>query len=329
MTEVAAPVAPTVASAAPAQGAKPAPVAAKPSGTAPPPPKEAGKPAEAKTYEIDGKTYTDGQLRAFLKRGEEGSKLMSTAAQKMAEADKRIAEAEEREKVFKSGDRKAIFNKLRELGHDPRLMSEEELNEAIKDEMLSPEQRELRDTKAKLTAKEKAEEEAKAKVQEEETAAEVQKLTDTYAQTMVDALHSKGIPLSHARDLLPHYAQLVRAYDKTGKAPDMESVAEYLAEKDSQSFERNLGSMEVDDILARLGPEKEKALINRAVARYKEQKAGKVGGVLPGAPTQAPAATGKLPAWVKELPAETRRAYFEGGEGHPDVKAWLARRPGR
>lgn len=325
MSEVAPPVTP-VASPAPA-GAKPV-ASAKP--PAPAPVNGAKPPPDAqKTYKVDGEEYTEGQLQALLRRGKEGAGLMSAAAKKMAEAEARSADADRREAVWKSGDRNAIFKELEKMGHNPYEMSRAKILEAMEDEKLTPEQKELRDTKAKLTAKEKAEEDAKAKQQEEADAAEVQTLTDQYASTFVNALTAKGIPLTHARALLPNYAQIVHAYDKAGKQPDLETVAEYLAEADTRAFERNLGGLEVDEILKRLGPEKEKALINRAVARYKEQKAGKVGVALPGASPKAATTTGSLPTWVKDLPAAERRAYFEGGESHPDVKAWLARRPGR
>lgn len=118
---------------------------------------------------------------------------MSKAAQKrMSEAAKARREAEQFIHTLKTNPRKVLTDP--NLGVDFRKLAEEYLAEQLEAEMLTPEQRRLREVEAKLRERE---EQDKARA-EEEQAKQLEQLRAQYAQdydkTISEALQTEGLP---------------------------------------------------------------------------------------------------------------------------------------
>jgi hypothetical protein len=122
-----------------------------------------------------------------LKRGYAHNRA---AAKRMEEAAMTRKEAETVLKMFQENPREAF--KL--LGKDARKFAEEIINEELREAMLTPEQRELRDYKRELERYQQAEKQAREAYEREQQEAEMNRYTEQVQQQIIDTLTTAGLP---------------------------------------------------------------------------------------------------------------------------------------
>jgi len=106
----------------------------------------------------------------------------------------RAAKKQAEEFISMMKDKGKLFEAIQKLGHDPRKLSEEYLASQLEDDMLDPKDKELRETRKKLSTyeeKEKQAAEAEKKAQDEKIRA---KFADDYSKDFVEALKSTDLP---------------------------------------------------------------------------------------------------------------------------------------
>lgn len=138
-----------------------------------------------KTVTINGKTYSEADVLAAMGKAD-------TVAQGLKQLAAERKALEEARGTFK--DPKKLRNFLKENGYDPEKFAEETIVEAMEQEQLTPEQRELaqlRAEKAEREAAAKAESEKKAKAEQEK---QVDQLVRTYENQFIEAMTSQGLP---------------------------------------------------------------------------------------------------------------------------------------
>lgn len=125
----------------------------------------------------------DEEIKVRIQKAEGADRKFEEAARARKEAEARIKAAEEREAKLKTD----AFAVLREMGLDPRKMSEEYLAREIEMEMMDPRERELKETKARLA---KIEQESQAKEKERIDREESEKMTKR-VQALKDNIAAK------------------------------------------------------------------------------------------------------------------------------------------
>lgn len=91
-----------------------------------------------------------------------------------------------------------FFEIAKRLGHDTRKISESYLARQLEDDMLTPQERELRELKAYKQSREQAEEDAKREKEEREISELEEKYREEYSNKFVDALKESRLPATKA-----------------------------------------------------------------------------------------------------------------------------------
>lgn len=135
---------------------------------------------EGREVEVD-----DDELKRGYSHQKAANKVFQEGKQALKKAEKFI-------EMMK--DKTTLFNTLKELGHDPRALSEEYLSSVLEEEMLDPKERETRTYKKRLAQYE--EKEKKEKESEENKIREQlkTKYAKEYSDQFVNALKTTGLP---------------------------------------------------------------------------------------------------------------------------------------
>lgn len=145
---------------------------------------EAKRRLKIDTEEVDEdeviKVYKErkGHQRAANKELQEGR-----AARKQAE-----------EFLSMMKDKGKLFDVLKKMGHDPRQLSEEYLTEILKQEMMDPKERELMETRNKLTTYEERDKKAAEQAKVRKDLEVQQKLSEEYSKQFIAALEESKLP---------------------------------------------------------------------------------------------------------------------------------------
>jgi hypothetical protein len=112
------------------------------------------------------------------------------ASKRMEEAALTRKEAEQVLKIFKDDPKQAF--KL--LGKDARAFAEQIINDELSDALLSPQERELRDYKAKVETYESERRTAQEEYEKEQMEADVNKQAESIQGEIITVLESSGLP---------------------------------------------------------------------------------------------------------------------------------------
>ena len=213
-----------------------------------------------------------------LLKGYSMTKAANLRFEKAAE-EKRRAEQERQEAIKLRDAMKANpFDVMKELGLDPRKVSEEFLIKQLEYEAMSPEAKKAMELEQKLKAYEekearvKAEAEEKAKKEEEETRAKEiaemsQKIAKDYEVQFLDALEASKLPKTAA--MVAKIAEKMDiALSQGYELPVKHAVK--LVEKDLIQYKKSLiEGMSADELAEFLGDEPIKKLRKRDVEKVK------------------------------------------------------------
>jgi len=181
---------------------------------------------------------------------------LKTGYQTRKAADEKFREAamlrkQSEEFISMLRDEGRLFDVIKQLGHDPRTISEKYLVQIMEDEMMDPRDRELRDAKKQL---QEIEDQKKAaqKAQEEAQRAELtEKYTTDYVKGITDVLQTAGLPKTeHTVKRMAYYMHqgLQRGYNlSAGDVVDMVKQ-DYITEQKSL-----FGALDGDMLLQLLG----------------------------------------------------------------------------
>lgn len=179
---------------------------------------------------------------------------------KAAELEKSIAE---KEALFKQDPRKA----LQELGHDPLAVAQQWLEDFLKDQELSPEQRELNDLRKEKEERSRTEKESHEQKQKMEFEATVESRRQELETGVIEALEKHGLwkDESTAREMGAYMLEAFEAgIDLT---PDM---AARLVKRDHvEKFKHQFGGFTGEQLFAQLGEEGLKKLKEYDLSRIK------------------------------------------------------------
>lgn len=241
------------------------------------------KPGEtpAQTQARLFKVKVDGQEREVSESDLIRDYQLREASQsRMTEAQKLRSQAEEALKLIKGDTKEA----LRRLGIDPYEFAQRIAAEQIEDEMLSPEQKEMRDTKAQLAKfqREKEQQEAAAKTQEIQMAQQkyINDLTPKLQQVAKDArLPTQGT--AGARTFMRFGEYMSKLYDQGYTDVQPSDVVDLVVGDYKTDVKELLGSGDDDLIASVLGDDLMKRISGAQLKRI--QKAAPGQKVPPGA----------------------------------------------
>lgn len=253
---------------------------------------DANQPAIPKTYKVkvDGTDLDvdEGTLIRDYQTSQAANKRFQEAAQTRAQAEEVL-------KLFKENP-KLAFQKL---GVDMKTFAEQVLNEQIADEMLTPDQRQLRDYKAKLDQieAERAQQEA------EKQSVEDERLQAHYLQewdrTFTQALDGSGLPKTASTIKSMAYYMKV-AMDNGFNDVTPQQVLPYVRKDYETSIKELFGAADENSLLAFLGDD----LTNKVVK-------GHLNKMKPSTPKpKIPAPQDQVTSKKKEAPKSTRE-YFQ------------------
>lgn len=150
--------------------------------------KEAAKEAARKyRVKVDGEEIEvdEDELKRGYSHQRAASKAMNEGKQLRKQAEEFVAMLKDETKFFELAEK---------MGHDVRSLTEKKLAKLLEDELLPPEQKELRAAKSRLEEFERRDAEAKEKAKREHLAALEQKYSAEYEGQFVTALKDSGLP---------------------------------------------------------------------------------------------------------------------------------------
>jgi hypothetical protein len=127
-----------------------------------------------------------------LEELQSGYQIRKASDAKMREAAMMRKQAEE--VLTKLSDKNQLFDVIRELGHDPRGLSEEYLLQILEEEMMDPRDRELSQLKREKAQRDADREKYEKAEKEALHSAKVEKYTQDYSSQIVSALSESGLP---------------------------------------------------------------------------------------------------------------------------------------
>jgi hypothetical protein len=229
--------------------------------------------------------FDESTLAGLVKRGKNSAQLMSKAQQRFADAEKRAADVDAKLARIKSDP----FGVLRELGVDPRGLSEQEILRAIEEEKeraLPPEERALRERARKADEYERQLKEREDKAKQDEEDAETEHHRQAFDTVFSESLQIAGLPKTSVRRAMPYVAQLYKAMLEAGEEPSPQDAAAHAVEGLRAEQRALIQGMSVEELNAWLGDDVMKAVRKHDLERYRAQRNG--GGVPPPKPPPEP-----------------------------------------
>lgn len=222
--------------------------------------------AQAEPDKLKGESPAEATIRKFKVRVDDedlevdeaellkGYQTARSANKKFQEAAAQRKQVEEFIKLAKSDPAKV----LKELGVDIRQFTERQLQEYVQEELLSPEQRELRDAKARLARYEADEKQAQEAAEQAKLEADSQAAYAEYDTKFKQALESANLPRTPdtvRRMAIKQLAALNKGIDVT--AEDLAGLVRLDLEEEHKTL---LGALDEDKLEAYLTPELVKKL---------------------------------------------------------------------
>jgi hypothetical protein len=281
--------APTTPTPAPTQGAAPAQAQ-------PPAQKQFATPAEAQAAAEDGASPAkpEGQqatadkkaeavrlkkLKVYGKERELPEPLVDSYAQKYLAGEVKLEQLTKKEKELlereaRLKDPKHLWKTLQELGLNPRELAESHVAESLQEELLTPEQKHIRELERKLGEREEQDKSAQEKAQAEAHKAEVQKHQDAFADLFMGAMSKAGLPRESARVVLPRMASLYAANEEAGVETTDEELAAHALDTLKSEHKAVFGKMSLDEKLSWLGDDFLLELRRHDIKQMKARLAG-------------------------------------------------------
>lgn len=228
--------------------------------------KEAAAEAKRKLKIDNEEVDEDEVLKVYKARRSH----QQAANKELQEGKKAKKQAEEFLTMMK--DKQRLFDAIKQLGHDPRQLSEQYLAEVLTEEMMDPKEKELRDTRKRLQSyeeNEKKEKERQAKEAEEKLKA---KYADDYSKEFIEALKSTDLPAT--KEMVGQMAAYI-ARAAAIKFPMTAAEAAKLVQQDEDArVERRLANATPEQIVKILKEEGIAKVRGYDTARLKDPNAG-------------------------------------------------------
>lgn len=213
----------------------------------------------------------EATVRTNYLKGKAASQLLSKADAALQKAALRDKELTEREAKLK--DPKHLWRLLEESGHNPRELAERRVAEDLELETLTPEQRELRELKAW-----KAEQEAlKAEAEKTEAQKRAEAEVDTHVEEFSTLVHTTcealGLPKEIAPLATPHLARLYDYAESNGMKLEPEEALAHVEGQLAATAKHYLQrAKSLDEVLEMIGPEREKAILQRHLDKLRQKR---------------------------------------------------------
>lgn len=184
-------------------------------------------------------------------------------------AEKRISQAKtEKQKAmeilqaFERGDLLKKHPKAREL-------AEQFLVEQLESEMLTPEQKELKELKAYKDSKEKAELERQKALEQAEMQQQEKVLAEKFQKTIIDALDKSGLPKTP--EMAKRAAYLLKKNLDLGLSLSAEDLVQEMKSEATSMLKSLIGQADGDQLIAMFGEDVAKKIRAYDVKRLKEK----------------------------------------------------------
>lgn len=204
------------------------------------------------------------ELEVGLDELEKDYQLKSASHEKMREAAALRKQVEEYTALLKTDPRKA----LKLFGVDARKLAEEELSEALEEEMMSPEAKRIRELEAKIAEREASDAAAADAKRQADELAQVPALTAKYDAEVQAALRGAGLPVT------PQLMRAVAAQARRDLDDKIEinfpAIAESLSEQYRGSISEVVSNSDIQRLVALLGEEGMKKIREYDLARLKQ-----------------------------------------------------------
>lgn len=227
-------------------------------------PKSTGKhrlKVRGKEIEVD-----DDKLYVLAQQGAAAGEQLREAAQ----LRKQLEEQAQWVERLKSADVGQARKMLREVGLDVRGLSEAEIMDLIAEEQLSPEERKIREYEAKLAEYEAHQEQLRQQHEQKQLQAETERAQQEYAEAFEAALAETGLEATPHR--LARMAFLAHSALENDIEADPAQLAQAVAEEHRGDIGAHLDSLEVDQLIELIGPERMKAIRQRDIERVNASK---------------------------------------------------------
>ncbi len=229
---------------------------------------EGPKPFKTGKYNLNGKTVektwmTEAEMDRDLQKVFGIEEKAKTSAEKADQAEKLM--------TLLTSDYKGFVKQCKALGIDPDKLATDILYEKMRQDKMTPEQRQLEEYKereAAAIAKAKADEEA-AKVAE--TQRKTQEWASKFEKDCEAALKSNQLPKT--RLSLALLAQYVDAGLAAKQELSVEQVIPYVARDLKEIHSSTMGRLDGEDLLNYLGEELSNKVAKARVERYKKSQA--------------------------------------------------------
>ena len=215
-------------------------------------------PGETFTVTIDGQQQTVTR-EELLK----GYQLASSSNKRFREAESIQGQAEELLNLLQQNPRYV----LRNLDIDLDQLTNEYLAERIQEELLTPEQRELREYKQKLSRYEEAQrraEEERLLIQNEQ---EVEQLTNQMVVELTEAMETSGLSPRQKQKIVKDAIHYKEIFIEQGKDMPIGAIAKKLIMDYKNSQKEMLTQGDVDYLVGILGKDKVNQLIKSQIAK--------------------------------------------------------------
>lgn len=192
--------------------------------------------------------------------------LARAAKKRMAEAQAEKKKAFEIVKAFEA-DPKSV---LARLGPKGRAIAEEFLLNQIQDDMLTPEQKELRDLKRENETFKEREAREKKEREEAQIAEKEKTFAESFQKTIIEALDKSGMPKSATN--VKRLAFLMSKNIELGLELSPAELAEEWRQDRSKEHAAEFKDMTAEQFIALYGPEMTKKLRMHAVKELQEKQ---------------------------------------------------------
>ena len=196
------------------------------------------------------KVKVDGSEREV----DEGELLRGYSHQQAANKilqEGRAAKKQAEEFLTMMKDPERFYEVAKQLGHDPRSLSEKYLVSQIEEELLDPREKELRDARKKLKSIEDMERQQKEMVEKQRLEEMKTKYVKDYEEKFVGALQESGLPATKA--MVGEMAKYISRSAKIGFKMEPSEAAQ-LVKEDIQKAQMSLiGNADGETLLRLLG----------------------------------------------------------------------------
>lgn len=189
---------------------------------------------------------------------------------------KRFQEAAAKEKALQQqlaeleSDDEAVFRYLQKKGKDPVKAAEKLLQEELRRQAMSPEERERESARQELRELEARREAARREIQEYKEQQEAAQYYDEYAQSIPQAIQAVGVPKELTGAVMPLVARKLEDAVVNGYEMDPKLAAAQVKQEVTTLFRSMAKSLPPAQLAALIGPEGVTALRQYELASVKQ-----------------------------------------------------------